>query len=283
MALGFPVAMICAWLYEVSPQGLIRTTSQQSLINPYPASRKKPLTGGLIVTVLILLLTTQSIYFNFVKQDVLINAPIKSIAVLPFENRSGDANDDYIAEGITDDIINNLSVISQLKVTNRRTIRKYQGEVLPLDQIAQELEVMAIVIGSIQRAGNKIVIRAQMVDATNNSFIWGNTLYRTAEDIMTVQFEIAKIIANRLEIKLNELEMLRLDKEPTNNATAYDYYLKGRSLYYKYDPLSNDSAIVHFKKAISIDSSYANAWAGLGDAFAQKAWPICKRIWMDGF
>ena len=199
-----------------------------------------------------------------------MGASIKSIAVLPFENRSGDDADDYIANGITDDIINNLSVISQLKVTNRRTIQQYQGDLLPYDRIAEELQVMALLIGSVQRSGDKVVIRAQMIDATDNSFIWGNTLHRTTDNIMAVQSEIAQIIVDRLKIKLNELEEKRINKIPTSNPTAYDYYLRGRSYYYKYKPAENDSAIIQFKKAISQDSSYALAWAGLGDAFAQK-------------
>lgn len=282
LAIGFPIAMAFAWFYEVSPDGLIRTTSQQSILNPYPASRKKPMTGGLIVTVLISLLIVQYVYFNYSKKDTLINSPLKSIAVLPFENRSGNREDDYIADGLTDDIINNLSVISQLKVTNRRNIQQYHGEIASFDRIAEELQVMAIVIGSIQRLGNKVVIRAQMIDAPSNSFIWGNTLYRSTDDIMTVQFEIAKVIAEKLEIKLNELELLRLEQKPTKSATAYDYYLKGRSLYYKYDPVANDSAIIQFKKAIAQDSSYANAWAGLGDAFAQKHGRFAREYeWTD--
>ncbi|MGE0772688.1 MAG: hypothetical protein AB7K37_13310 [Cyclobacteriaceae bacterium] len=267
---GFPVAMVLAWFYELSPSGFIRTTSEQSEQNPYPASRKKPLTGSLLVTLLVILLTIQQVYYNYFRSNRLTSAPIKSIAVLPFENRSGDTHDDYIAEGITDDIINNLSLVSQLRVTNRKVIQEYKGELAPYDQIARELEVMALLIGSIQRAGDRIVIRAQMIDATDNSFIWGNTLHRTTNDIMAVQSEIAKVIVERLEIKLNELEELRLNTEPTDNATAYAYYLKGRSFYYKYQPEANDSAIFNLKKAVEADSTYAQAWAALADSYVQR-------------
>ena len=141
---------------------------------------------------------------------------------------------------------------------------------MPYDRIAEKLQVMALLIGSIQRSGNKVVIRAQMINATDNSFIWGNTLHRTTDNIMAVQSEIAQVIADRLKIKLNELEESRINKVPTSNPTAYDYYLRGRSLYYEYKPEENDSAIVQFKRAIAQDSGYALAWAGLGDAFAQK-------------
>lgn len=278
---GFPIAMLLAWLYEVSPQGFIRTNSKQSVINPYPSYRKKPLTGGLTVTILILLLLTQFIYFNYLKRDSLMSASIKSIAVLPFENRSGNEADKYIAEGITDDIISNLSMISQLRVIDRKAVQEYQGDVLPIAQIARNLDVMALLKGSIQRQGNNLVIRAQLIDAKSNDFIWGNTMQRTINDIIALQSEIAKIIADQLEIELNDIEKRRLNKQPTLSATAYDYYLRGRSLYFKYKPTSNDSAINEFKKAIDIDPAYAMAWAGLGDAYSQRIRFGGKANWLD--
>lgn len=270
LTLGFPVAMTLAWFYEVSPQGFIRTNTTQSVINPYPSSRKKPLTGSLTVTILILLLLTQFIYFKYVRKESYLNAPIKSIAVLPFENRSENEADKYIAEGITDDIISNLSMISQLRVTDRKAVQEYQGDVLPISQIARNLDVMALLKGSIQRYGNKLVIRAQLIDAKSNDFIWGNTIQRTVNDIMVLQAEIAKIIADQLEVELSDIEKRRLNKQPTMSATAYDYYLRGRSLYFQYKPNANDSAIIEFKKAIEIDPNYAIAWAGLGDAYSQR-------------
>ncbi len=281
LILGFPVAMTLAWFYEVSPQGFIRTNSDQSIINPLPSHRKKPLTGGLTVTILLLLLLTQFIYFKYLRNDSLMNASIKSIAVLPFENRSGNDADKYIAEGITDDIISNLSMISQLRVTDRKAVQAYQGDVLPIAQIARDLNVMALLKGSIQRQGNKLVIRAQLIDAKSNDFIWGNTMQRTVNDIMALQSEIARVIANQLEIELNDIEKRRLNKQPTMSATAYDYYLRGRSLYFKYKPTANDSAIAEFKKAIDIDPEYAMAWAGLGDAYSQGIRLGKKENWLD--
>lgn len=269
LVIGFPVALVMAWLYEVSPDGFIRTTSPKARVNPYPASRKKPLTGVVPIAILSLLLLAQYFYFNYGKSYTLMNAPIKSIAVLPFENRSGNVDDQYIADGLTDDILNNLSMISQLKVTNRKNIQQYRGELLPYDRIARDLEVMALVTGSIQRSGNKVVIRASLIDGNTGNFIWGNTLHRTTDDIITVQSEIANLIADRLEIELNVLEKGRLNKKPTNNSTAYDYYLRGRSLYYEYNEEANRNAIKQFKKAIDLDKAYARAWAGLGDAYAQ--------------
>lgn len=270
LLVGFPFATLFAWFYEVSPQGIIRTTSPQAFANPFPPNKKKPLTGIPLITVLLLMLGFQSLYYNYIKPpaiDLDGNKTI-SIAVLPFENRSGDEKDKYIAEGISDDIINRLTIISKFRVTNRKNSEKFQGQLVSFDNIAKDLEVKILVTGSVDRHENQIVVRAQMIDETN-TYLWGNTFHRTTENIVAVQSEIALMIANQLKIQLNDMEKTRLQLKATNNPTAYDYYLRGRSHYYKYSPAANDSAIAQFKQAIALDSNYARAWAGLADAFSQ--------------
>ncbi|MEX1240472.1 MAG: hypothetical protein WEB30_12165 [Cyclobacteriaceae bacterium] len=275
MVIGFPFASLFAWFYEVSPHGIVRTNSPQAATNPFPPYRKKPFTGKALVSILILTLVLQYLYFSYVKPSVVVplvdqagNAII-SIAVLPFENRSGDNKDKYIAEGITDDIINSLTIIGKLRVTNRGKSQQYQGNISPLDAIARSLDVTFLLTGSVERHGSQIAIRAQLVDETN-TYLWGNTFQRTTENIMAVQSEIAQVIADQLKIQLNDMEKARLYLKATDNPSAYDYYLRGRSLYYKYKPAANDSAIEQFKLAIALDPKYPRAWAGLGDAFAQK-------------
>jgi len=287
MLIGFPFASLFAWFYEVSPHGFIRTNSPEAATNPFPAYRKKPFTGKPLVSVLILTLVSQYIYFIYLKPPVAIplvdqaGNKIISIAVLPFENRSGDNKDKYIADGITDDIINRLTIISKFRVTNRGKSQQYQGRMLPLDDIAKNLEVTILLTGSVERHGNQIAIRAQLIDETN-TYLWGNTFQRTTENIMAVQSEIAQVIADELNIQLNDMEKARLHLQATDNPTAYDYYLRGRSLYYKYKPAANDSAIEQFKLAIALDPNYARAWAGLGDAFAQMHGRFAREFsWTD--
>jgi TolB-like protein/cytochrome c-type biogenesis protein CcmH/NrfG len=275
LLIGFPLATLFAWFFEVSPRGFIRTTSADSAANPFPAHKKKPFTGTPLVSILILSLIIQYIYSTYLKSPVVeplvdqVGNKIISIAVLPFENRGGDKRDQYIADGITDDIINRLTIISKFRVTNRGRIQQYQGNMLPLDDIAKSLEVTILLTGSVERHDKKIAIRSQLIDDTG-TFIWGNTFQRTTENIMAVQSEIAKMIADQLNIQLDDREKERLNHKATDNPTAYDYYLRGRSLYYKYEPNANDSAIEQFKLAIKLDPKYARAWAGLGDAFGQK-------------
>jgi TolB-like protein/Flp pilus assembly protein TadD len=271
----FPFAALFAWFYEVSPHGVIRTDSPQAATNPFPSHRKKPFTGTPLVTILILALVLQYSYFTYIKPAAVepmvdqYGNKIISIAVLPFENRGGDPKDKYIADGITDDIINRLTIISQLRVTTRGSIQQYEGKVLPLDAIARSLNVTILLTGSIERHGRDIAIRSQLIDETN-TFLWGNTFQRTTENIMALQSEIALVIADQLKLQLNDMEKERLHLKATDNPTAYDYYLRGRSLYYKYRPSSNDSAVQQFKMAIALDPNYARAWAGLADAHSQK-------------
>ncbi len=270
MLVGFPFATLFAWFYEVSPHGIIRTTSPQAATNPFPPNKKKPFTGVPLVSILLLALGLQYFYFNYIKTPLIDGAGnnVIAIAVLPFENRSGDEKDRYIADGITDDIINRLTIISKFRVTNRKNSEKFQGQLVPFDNIAKDLDVKILITGSVERHGNQIAVRAQMIDETN-TYLWGNTFQRTTENIVAVQSEIALMIAEQLKIQLNEREKARLHLTATNNPTAYDYYLRGRSLYYEYQPTANDSAIKEFKLAIALDPTYARAWAGLADAFSQ--------------
>ena len=273
LIVGFLFASGFAWFYEFSPHGFIRTNSARSTLNPYPSYKKKPLTREPLVAVLLLALIVQYIYFINTKSSVSdpqnpTGNEIISIAVLPFENRSENQKDKYIADGITDDIINRLTIISKFKVTNRGRSQVYEGKILPFDAIAKDLEVKILLTGSVERHGDQIAVRAQIIDHTD-TYLWGNTFQRTTENIMAVQSEIAQVIADQLKVQLNETEKARLHLKATNNPTAYDFYLRGISLYYKYKPALNDSAIRQFKLAIALDPNYARAWAGLGDAFAQ--------------
>ena len=192
-----------------------------------------------------------------------------SIAVLPFENRSGNASDKYIADGITDDIINRLTLSGKLMVRSRNSTQQFAGQTVVYDVITSTLQVSYVVKGSVQRSGDEILVTAQLLDGRGN-YLWGDTFKHTSANIILVQSEIARKIVQQLKIKLNELEMHELNEQPTESATAYDCYLRGRSLYYKYKASANDSAITQFRCAIDLDPNYARAWAGLGDALSQK-------------
>ena len=271
---GFPLAIILAWFYELSPQGFIRTNSQQSLSNPYPPYRKKPLTSVTITSILFLTLLIQTVILSSRSPAIKPAADAEgnklvSIAVLPFENRTGDKSDKYIADGITDDIINRLTNIGNVRVTNRASTKQYQGELMPYNEIVQDLDVMALLVGSVQREGSQLVVRVQLIDGNSLDFIWGNTYYRTPSNLHRIEAEITHVVVSRLHVDLTELELERLTIVHTSNEGAYEYYVKGRDLYYKYTKSANDSAIALFKEAVLLDPKYAIAWAGLGDSYGQ--------------
>jgi TolB-like protein/Flp pilus assembly protein TadD len=268
LAAGFPLAVWMAWRYEISPQGFIRTTSPDSANNPYTAHQKKPLTSG---TMIVVLVTALALLFVYIKIYLTPPSPSDksiSIAVLPFENRSGNGADKYIADGISDDVINRLTFSRKLVVRSRSSTQHF-SEATVLDVVSSTLQVSYIVKGSVQRSGEQILVTAQLLDAMGN-YLWGDTFKHTSENIILVQSEIARKIVQQLKVKLNELEMHKLNEQPTESATAYDCYLRGRSLYYRYKASANDSAITQFRCAIDLDPNYARAWAGLGDALSQK-------------
>jgi len=269
---GFPIAILFAWIYEVSPHGFVRTTSTQSIENPFPPDRKKPYTGNSLILIMVIIMISQFVYLNYVRDARIISTlddegnQVISIAVLPFENRGGDQ---YVAAGITEDIINRLIIIKQFRVTNNRRTQEFTGNIIPIEELAKDLQVTVILKGSVEQQGDKIAVRAHLIDQ-KDTYLWGNTFQRTTKDILAVQSEIAQMIADQLKIQLSEDEKRQLHKRATNNSTAYDFYLRGLSQYNMYSPSANDSAIVLFKKAIQLDPNYARAWAGLGDSFAQK-------------
>ena len=280
---GFPIAMILAWFFEASPKGFILTTSSQSTKNPYRPGRKKPFTGNLTIFLLCLLVVSQFVYFYFSRNNSSGSSNLKeSIAVLPFENRSEDQGDEYFADGLTDEIIEHLSILGDLHVINRQSIQEYRGEDLSFKKIASELNVANILTGSVRRSGDIIKISARLIECSTNKFLWGETFQRNSRDLMSVQSEIARSIASVLNIRINQLEKEKLDRLPTRNPTSYDYYLKGRTLYYLYQGKSNDQAIEQFKMAIALDPGYALAWAGLGDAYSQMHNRFGREIsWVD--
>jgi TolB-like protein/Flp pilus assembly protein TadD len=280
---GFPVAILLAWFFEASPKGFILTTSSQSTKNPYRPGRKKPFTGNLTIILLCLLILSQFAYIYFTRKNSPGSSNSKeSIAVLPFDNRSEDQSDEYFADGLTDEIIEHLSIFGDLHVISRQSIQEYRGEDLSYKKIASELNVANILTGSVRRSGDIVKISARMIECSTSKFLWGETFQRNSRDLMSVQSEIARSIAAVLNIRINELEKEKLDRLPTMNPTSYDYYLKGRTLYYLYQSRSNDQAIEQFKMAIALDPGYALAWAGLGDAYSQMHERFGKEIkWID--
>jgi TolB-like protein/Tfp pilus assembly protein PilF len=194
----------------------------------------------------------------------------KSIAVLPFQNLSPDAENAYFADGMTEDILTQLAKIRDLKVISRTSVMRYRRTQKPVREIAAELGVATVLEGSVRRAGNRVRIVGQLVDARTDEHLWAETYDRDIQDVFAIQSEVAQKIAGSLQAALSPAEKKRIEQSPTGNLAAYDLYLKGRELYGHYRKADNEAAIESFQKALELDSGFALAYAGLGDAYAQR-------------
>ena len=195
----------------------------------------------------------------------------KSVAVLPFQNLSPDPENAFFADGMTEDILTQLAKIRDLKVISHTSVMRYKGTQKPIQTIASELGVATVLEGSVRRAGNRVRIVGQLIDARSDEHLWAETYDRELKDVFAIQSEVAQRIAAALKATLSPAEKKRIEQSPTRNLAAYDLYLKGRELYNRYRKADNEAAIELFLKALELDPAFALAYAGLGDAYAQRA------------
>ncbi len=193
---------------------------------------------------------------------------IRSLAVLPLENLSGDASQDYFSDGMTDELITELGQIGELRVISRTSVMTYKGARKPLPQIARELNVDAVVEGTVLRSGNRVRITAQLILASADKHLWAKSYEGNLRDTLTLQSKVARAIAEEIRIKLNPQEQTELKKVRTLNGEAYEAYLKGRYFWNKRTGDGLRKAIDYFSQAIEKDPSYAQAYAGLADSYA---------------
>ncbi len=206
----------------------------------------------------------------------------KSIAVLPFKNLSTDKENEYFSDGITEDIIAQLSNIRELKVISRTSVMRYKETEKSIRDIGSELGVATILEGSVRKAGNQVRIVAQLIDAGTDEHLWSNTYDKEMTQIFAIQSDVAHSIAKALEATLSNAEKERIETTPTSSLDAYAYYLKGREYYSRYHKEDNENAIELFHKALEIDPRYALAYAGLGDAYGQRVQKFgFSRRWID--
>ncbi len=194
-------------------------------------------------------------------------AQIRSIAVLPLGNLSGDPREDYFADGVTEALITELAQIGGLRVISRTSIMVYKGAKKPLPQIARDLQVDAVVDGSVQRSGDKVRINADLIEASTDRHLWAKSYERDLRDILTLQSAIAKTIADEVQIKLTPQEQARLAKSHQVNPEALEAYLAGRFYWNKRTAEGLEKSVAYFQRAITTDPNYALAYAGLADSY----------------
>jgi len=194
----------------------------------------------------------------------------RSIAVLPFENLGDPREDEAISSGITEDITTQLSKISELDVRSQESAIRYKKSGLVIKEIGRELNAAHVLVGSVRRADSTVRITARLIDTAKDKILWADTFNGDLKEIFTIQSDIAQKIAAALKAKLTPAEKERIEKKPTKDIRAYEYYVKGREYYFRYKKEENEQAIELFKKAIEIDPDYALAHAGLGDSYNQR-------------
>src|SRR5712692_5000782 len=273
LVIGFPVALILAWAFELTPQGIKRTETADAEHLPTRSHKRAwiyvVIIGGVLSIGLFFLgrytaSRTSPVESGRTGGPVL---PEKSIAVLPFENLSRDPDNAYFAEGMQDEILARLSKIADLKVISRTSTQKYKSAPDNLREIAKQLGVANILEGSVQKSANQVRVNVQLINALSDAHLWADIYDRKLTDIFAVESDIATTIAETLEAKLTGSEKAAIAKRPTANPEAYELYLKGRFFWNKRTGADLRTAIEYFNQALGKDPGYALAYVGLADSY----------------
>ncbi len=261
VAIGFPIALVIAWAFEATPEGIKRTEA---------ADAANQHSGGHAWIYIVILGAVLSIGLflagRYTARNTSVAAeassPAKSIAVLPFENLSDDKGNAYFSDGITEEILNALAQIPNLKVAARRSAFQFKGTNLDLRKIGEALGVAHILEGSLQKAGDQVRINVQLVDVQNGLQAWSEKYDRKLDNVFAVEDEIAKAIATKLRVQLTGGGGQPLVTDSTSNSHAHELYLRGLTLLAARGPGLSDAAGA-FQQAVEIDPNYAQALGAL--------------------
>ena len=266
LLLGFPVALVIAWAFELTPEGLKRTEVADEL------PRKSARSRAWIYIVIVAGAISVGVFFfgrytATSKQSGLTEVPPKSIAVLPFVNMSADKNDEYLSDGISEELITALSKITGLQVKARTSSFAFKGKSEDIQKIGELLHVSHLVEGSVAKAGNRLRISAQLIQASDGNHLWSDTYDREMQDIFAVRSDVAQQVVQALQVKLGVEATRALTQKPTENLKAFQYYMQGRASTQRRTRDDLLAAIRYYQKAIEEDPNYALAYAGLADAY----------------
>jgi len=268
VAAGFPIALVIAWAFELTPEGIKRTEDVD-----LAASARQPRKRAWIFVVIGGATLSIGLFFigRYVGRTTASAAgnevPAKSIAVLPFDNLSRDPDNAFFAEGVQDEILTRLAKVADLKVIARTSTQRFKSAPENLPDIAKQLGVANILEGSVQRANDQVRVNVQLINALTSTHLWAEIYDRKLTDIFEVESDIAKTIADTLRAKLTGSEKQMIAAQPTSDTTAYELYHKGRSLWEKRSGDNIPKAISFYEQAIARDPNYALAYAGLADAY----------------
>ena len=272
IVMGLPVALGLAWAFELTPEGLKRTETADAMPE---ATRKKKYVWIYVVVIgaaISLGLFFLGRYSAAPAQNAAVDTSVKSIAVLPFENLSDDKQNTYFADGVQDQILTNLARVAALRVISHTTVRQYKsGEPRNLREIGRQLGVTHILEGSVQRAGDRLRIAAQLIDARTDSQVWAETYDRTAADLFAIQSELAESIVTQLQAKLSPQQKAEIEQRPTQDLVAFELYLRAKQIVDSY-LIADDvrtallSALQSLDQAIKRDPDFVSAYCYIARA-----------------
>ena len=256
LLIGFPISLILAWAYDVTPQG-IRATPTPSA----PGAHRRRNVIMLVATGVVI--SAAAGFFLLPRASA--RKIDKSIAVLPFENLSDDKENAFFADGIQDDILTNLSKIGDLKVISRTSVMSYRGKAPNIREIAKALGVSNILEGSVRRSGNRVRVNVQLINADNDEHMWAEDYDRDLTDVFAIQTDLAQKITSALQAKLSPAEKARIDRRPTQNPDAYLLFVQAHDYANRPDLFRDTSLKAEqlFEKATKLDPDFAAALAGL--------------------
>lgn len=271
VALGFPLALIFAWAFELTPEGIKRTEEVAPSESVTRRTGRKWMAGVALVA----LLATGLFGYQFFRpkpasRPVFHAQPEKSLAVLPFSNRSKDEENAFFADGVQDEILTRVSKIADLKVISRTSTQKYRGARDNLRTIAQELGVTNVLEGSVQRFSDRVRITVQLINATTDAHLWAETYDRQLTDLFVVQSDVAQKIATALEARLTGSEKRAIAQIGSTNPEAFDAYLRALALRTSQSTAEGERMIQYCRRAVELDPKFAQAWALLATMEANK-------------
>lgn len=274
---GFPIALILAWAFELTPDG-VRPTRSVDPAESITAQTGRKLDFAIVGSLALVALLIVATWALPGKPQVAMARTVtdKSIAVLPFNNRSTNPDDAFFAEGIHDDLLTQLSKVSALRVISRTSVMQYAESEKAVPEIAQELGVAVILEGAVQRAGNRVRINVQLINGTNDEHVWAESYDRemSVENLLEIQSDITSTIATALQAVMTGDEKAAVGAVPTHSTAAYEAFLKAKLIYAndQRDPGNLQAAIDAFDEAVHLDPNFAEAYAHKATAHLAMVW-----------
>ncbi len=267
---GFPVVLILAWVYEITTQGVKRTAqvADGELISAHAGRQIDFVIIGVLLVAVALFAADRFRWIDFGTAPAI---DLRSIAVLPFDNLSGDPEQEYFADGMTETLITELSKIAALRVISRQSVMQFKGTKLSLPEIASKLNVDAVIEGSALLIGDQVRITVQLIEAATDVHLWAENYDRDLSDVLAMHSEVARVIAHEIRIAVTPEEAARLSGAREVNPQAYRLYLLGRHHHARWAPTEIETAIRYFRQAIALDPQYAEAHVGVAQGHREMA------------